>query len=136
MVVPVAHMSYDPGKDLLSMEPSAMNFRSGAVCLVLACSLVEISAADDASKNVVATVNDAKITQADLDAEFLVRRIPADKQAQSREVVLNDLIDRRLIAEFLDSRKASVPEPELDARMDLLKRAVEAGKGSFAETLG
>ncbi|MFO1094680.1 MAG: peptidylprolyl isomerase [Planctomycetaceae bacterium] len=105
-------------------------------CLILVCSTTAVTAADDSGKSVVASVNDTKITQADLEAEYLVRRIPADKQALTREAVLNDLIDRRLIAEFLDNRKAPIPEPELDARMDLLKRAVEAGKGSFAETIG
>jgi len=93
------------------------------------------TAAAPASR-VVATVNDKQITQADLDSEYLVRRIPAEKQAQFRESVLNDLVDRQLIAAFLDSRKTPVPEAELDAQLDLLKRAVESGQGSFAEVIG
>jgi len=83
----------------------------------------------------VATVNGDRITQADLDAGYLVRRVPAEEQVAHREAVLNDLIDRRLIAAFLDDRKAPVPEPELAAQIELLKRAVEAGSGSFTDVL-
>lgn len=92
-------------------------------------------AAEDRAARVIATVNDDEITQADLDAEYLVRRIPPDKQGGLRAAVVNDLIDRRLIAAFLDSRKAPIPEPELNAQVALLKRAVEAGEGSLDDVL-
>ena len=102
-------------------------------CILLG--LVRTSAAAPMPSPTVATVNGDKITQADLDAEFVVRRIPADEQPAFREAVLNDLIDRRLIAAFLDERKAPIPEPELAAQIELLKRAVEANSGSFADVI-
>ncbi|MBL8851591.1 MAG: peptidylprolyl isomerase [Planctomycetaceae bacterium] len=83
----------------------------------------------------VATVDGDKITQADLDAECLIRRIPPEEQAAHRDAVLKDLIDRRLIAAFLDDRKAPVPESELTAQVELLKRAVEDNSDSFAEVI-
>lgn len=109
--------------------------RLSVVSLGLSCVLLA-SAADEAANPVVATVDGSNITQAELDAEFLIRRVPADKQEQLRSVVLDDLVERRLIAAFLDQRKAPVPEPELNAQIELLKRAVEAGgQGSLADIL-
>lgn len=105
-----------------------------AVCSLL-CFQVAAGGADDPAR-IVATVNGSKVAQTELAAEFLVRRVPEAKQAALRDVVLNDLIDRRLIAAYLDQRKAPVPEPELEAQLDLLKRAVEAGGDQFAEVLG
>jgi peptidyl-prolyl cis-trans isomerase C len=108
---------------------------STLVCAVANLGLIAV-AAEDAGPQVVATVDGSEITQSELDAEFLIRQVPPDKQNSLRKVVLHDLISRRLVAAFLDERKAPVPEPELDARIELLKRAVEAGgQGSLADVL-
>jgi len=115
----------------IALALTRLCFASLSLCFVLSA-----SAADEAVQQVVATVDGSKITQADIDAEFLIRSVPAGKQEQLRPVILNDLIERRLIAAFLDLRKAPVPDSELDAQVDLLKRAVEAGgQGSLADIL-
>jgi parvulin-like peptidyl-prolyl isomerase len=110
--------------------------RLAATVSLALCICVSTSIADDAGQQVVATVDGADVTQSELDAEFLIRQIPSDKQKSLRKVVLHDLISRRLLSTFLDQRKAPVPEPELEAKIELLKRAVEAGgQGSLADVL-
>jgi hypothetical protein len=85
------------------------SFRRIAIGVVTltACAL---SVADDSKEPVVATVNGRKITRSDVEAAYVIRRIPADQQDRFRKSVVNDLVDRALIEEFLDQRKAPVPE--------------------------
>jgi len=92
-------------------------------------------AAEEAGQQVLVTVDGSEITQSELDAEFLIRRTPAEKQGALRDAVLNELIDRRLIGVYLEARKAPVPEPALNAQIELLKRGVEAGGEAFADVL-
>lgn len=118
----------------MSNSPLATCFRIFAFVLIL--SGRSVMADCIAASHTVATVDGAEITQAELDGEFLIRRIPAERQGDLRALVINDLIDRRLVAAWLDQRKAPLPEPELDSQLALLKRAVEAGgQGSLADAL-
>lgn len=110
--------------------------RCAVVASVLACTGRLALADGKAASPVIATVNGADITQAELDTEFLIRRVPAERQGELGTVILNDLIDRRLVAAWLDQRKAPVPEPELETQLEVLKRAVEAGgQGTLADVL-
>lgn len=84
---------------------------------------------------VVATVNGRAVRQSDLEAEFFSRRVPPERQAELRARVLDELIDRRLIEAFLDARRAPVPERELQAQLDLLRKIVEATQGDFEQAV-
>lgn len=95
----------------------------------------DLAAAESSADAVVATVNGVQITQTELDTAYLIRRIPADRQAQLRDSVLSDLVDRALVTGFLDKRKAPAPESELNAQVGLLETAVEAGGTSLDEVL-
>lgn len=112
-----------------------MRSRTGIAVRVLVIAVCAISRGTAADDTPIATVNGHEIAQSDLDAAFVIRRVPADQQDEFRESVIEDLIDRTLIAEFLDKRKSPAPETELNAQLQLLRTAVEAGGTSLDEVL-
>lgn len=84
---------------------------------------------------VLVTVNGHPITQAQLEAEFLTRQTPPETRDAAREAIVEDLIDRTLIAAFLSQRKIAAPERELEAQWALVKRLAGPDEGDFAATL-
>jgi len=84
---------------------------------------------------VLVTVNGQDITQADLEAEYLLRQAPDAARAALRERLIEDLIDRALIAAFLQERKVSAQEPELVLQMNILRRAAGQSEEEFSAAL-
>lgn len=103
-----------------------------AVPIVLAGWLISAGSADDRdTAEVLAMVNRVPITRAKLELEYLSRQIPADARDQHRNQVLNELVERQLIADFLALRKIEVPERELENQLGTLRRIVTAADRDF-----
>lgn len=84
---------------------------------------------------VLATVNDHPIRQSELDFLYLVRRIPeADRDALQAKL-LQDLIDQRLMREFLASRRTEAPPAEVTARITALRQLIERSGRNSDEVL-
>ena len=78
-----------------------------------------------APDQVLATVNDHPIRQSDLDFLYLVRRIPEADRAALQAKLLQDLIDQRLMREFLASRRTEALPDEVAARITALRQLIE-----------
>lgn len=103
-----------------------------AVPIVLAGWLVAAGNADDGdTAEVLAMVNRVPITRAELELEYLSRQIPAESRDQHRDRVLSELVERKLIAEFLAQRKIEVPERDLENQLATLRRVVAATERDF-----
>jgi hypothetical protein len=106
-------------------------------CLVVAltASLSVGAAPDPPGATVLLMVNGEPITAADLELEYLSRRVPESLREETRDRLLEQIVDRRLIAAFLATRKAEAPAQELDAQVAFLRRIIEQGQGDFDQTL-
>ena len=101
------------------------------VVLVALCPAIGISAPpeEDAtdSSAAVATVNGRPIEASELEFLYLVRRVPDEQRAAVRERFIEELIDQRLIADFLASRRTEAASEELDARVAAVRQMIERG---------
>jgi peptidyl-prolyl cis-trans isomerase C len=84
---------------------------------------------------VLVTVNGRDITQSDLDAEYLSRQVPDAARETLRERLIEDLIDRALLAAFLQKLQVSAPERELELQMSILRRAAGQSDEEFVGAL-
>lgn len=76
--------------------------------------------------DVLVTVNGKKITEATLRSYLLSRRIPESQWPGVREKLLEDVIDRELIREFLKENKATANEVQLERQLALSRKVAEA----------
>jgi peptidyl-prolyl cis-trans isomerase C len=74
---------------------------------------------------VLATVNGAPITAADLEFLYFTRRIPEGDRAGVRERLLGELIDQKLMGAFLDARETTADPAEIDARVAAVRALIE-----------
>ncbi len=74
------------------------------------------------SKRVVVTVNGTDITEADLNFIILSRRIPAELARAQRKQLIEQLIDRRVLLQFLVKRKVKPPKTAVDSQ---IRRIIE-----------
>lgn len=87
-------------------------------------------------ETVLVTVNGVDVTAADLEIEFLARGVPAESRDEFRDRFLNDLVDRALVAAFLEKRRAPVSEQLLERQMELVKLIIErSGEGEELESV-
>lgn len=89
--------------------------------------------ADD--ERVLATVNGTPITSTDLELQLVLFRPELRENAEVRQRLLDQLIERTLIAEWLDQRQVEVDEDAVEARVELLRRVIEARGQSLEEVL-
>jgi peptidyl-prolyl cis-trans isomerase C len=82
------------------------------------------------SETVLVRVNGQKITQADLDRRLTFWQVPPDERDKYRKPFLEDLIEARLILQFLASRKTAATKQEIDAE---IKRIRESAKKPGAD---
>jgi parvulin-like peptidyl-prolyl isomerase len=82
---------------------------------------------DPAADSVLAVVNGKNITQGDLDFLILSRRIPKEQTAPARDRLLEILIERQLMREFLDSRKARPGQTELEEQVARIVKLIRDG---------
>jgi parvulin-like peptidyl-prolyl isomerase len=66
---------------------------------------------------VLVAVNGKNITETDLNRMFLTRRVREDQREERRNAFLEDMIDARLIQQFLESRDTRATKQELDAQV-------------------
>ena len=78
------------------------------------------------SNDVLVTVNGEKITEATLRSYLLSRRIPESQWPSVREKLLDDVIDRELIREFLKTNKATANKVQLERQLALSRKVAEA----------
>lgn len=78
---------------------------------------------DEAQKTLV-TVNGQAITQADLDFAYLSRGI-VSQQRPSQKLVLESLVNQRLIQEFLTQQKIAVPPEQLDESVSRIEKLIQ-----------
>ena len=102
--------------------------------LVVFLMAVPAVAAEDPVK-VLVTVNGAKITGGDLEFAFLSRRVPAEERPQVRERILSQLIDRRLMAEFLESRSAKANPDDVRNEIDRINDQIRKAGDDPAKVL-
>ncbi len=78
-----------------------------------------------ARENVLALVNGEKITDADLSRAFAFNDVPEDERPRVRDRFVENLIDNRLIQQFLKSRKTAATNQEIDEQIKLLKNQMK-----------
>ncbi|MBS0260976.1 MAG: peptidylprolyl isomerase [Planctomycetes bacterium] len=72
---------------------------------------------------VLVLVNGKKITETDLDRFLTTRRVSEEKRAAERDRFIDQLIDSRLIQQFLDSRDTKASKKELDEQVNRIREA-------------
>lgn len=90
--------------------------------------------AQESGETVLAQVNGKNITQGDLEFLVLSRRIPKEQSAIAKERLLEILIERQLMREFLASRKAKPSQTELDEQVARILKLIQDG-GDVPETV-
>jgi parvulin-like peptidyl-prolyl isomerase len=80
-------------------------------------------------------VNGTTITSTDLELQLVLFRPELRENSEVRQRLLDQLIERVLIAEWLDQRQVEVDEDAVEARVELLQRVVEARGQSLDEVL-
>ena len=75
-------------------------------------------------KQVLAIVNGREIKEGDLAFLYLSRRIPNDQRESLKPRFLEILIEQHLMREFLQSRKATPSQNELDAQVALVLKVI------------
>lgn len=99
-------------------------------CILLAAlsGIHGLAFAQEPAKVVLAVVNGKDITEGDLEFLILSRRIPQDQTSKAKDRLLEILIERQLMREFLDSRKAKPSQTELEEQVTrILKHIRESG---------
>ncbi len=90
--------------------------------LLLGLLLGNVSALDGKD---IAVVNGTAITAAQLDLYLLTQGVPENQWAARRQAVLEQMIERRLIQELLDSRKITAPTATLDRQLALVEQVLK-----------
>lgn len=96
-------------------------FLIGVVAYGLMLPTVHGAEADD----VVATVNGQPIRRNDVQLDFFLRQLPDSATPEQRRQLLERLVDRQLIRQFLRDRKVEPPEARLDRDLHALRRVLE-----------
>jgi len=73
---------------------------------------------------VLVLVNDQPITENDLALSMLARSVPEDQRQKLRKRFLEQLVDRRLMRDYLISRKAQADPLELDAQVSRIRKLI------------
>jgi len=74
---------------------------------------------------VLVIVNGEKITDADLNRSFAFLKVPENERARVRRTFVDNLIDTRLIQQFLKSRKTVATNQEVDEQIKLFKNGLK-----------
>ncbi|WP_197440248.1 peptidylprolyl isomerase [Polystyrenella longa] len=80
-------------------------------------------------------VNGTTITERDLQLQFLTRNIPAEQQLELRESFLNDLIEQRLIQEYLQEEKVQVNKVRVEESLSRVYKIIREADRDPVEVL-
>ncbi|WP_373653664.1 peptidylprolyl isomerase [Schlesneria sp. DSM 10557] len=97
-----------------------------AIGLVWLCCFTALAAADDAPAT-VASVNGVSITQGDVDFALSQQGVAPDQRGKETPKVIERLIDRQLIREFLASQKIEPPEEEVQFQISKAEAYIRKG---------
>ena len=96
-------------------------------------------------ETVLVTVNGKNITETDLQRMLITRQVPEQDREKARGAFLEDMIDARLIQQFLDSRDTKASKQEIDALVNQFRESLKqhgtdpdkvlADKGFTADSL-
>ncbi len=103
------------------------------LCLTLCLSLGTMAAADD---RILATVNGRPITAAAVQGDLFLRQLPEHASPAEREQVVERLIDRELIRQFLERRKVVADADRVEFQLQALRRLLEMKGEKPDEVLG
>ncbi len=95
-----------------------------AVCLVVLFPVAVILGADDAAR-VVVKVNGTTITAGDVGFMATTRQVKPEDRAEREPKLVEELIDRQLIREFLTKRKFAAPADELAFQIQRAEDAIK-----------
>jgi peptidyl-prolyl cis-trans isomerase C len=76
-------------------------------------------------ETVLVLVNGKKITDNDLDRWLMTRKVPEEKRAAERDRFIEQLIDARLMQQFLESRDTKASKKELDEQVNKIREAAK-----------
>jgi parvulin-like peptidyl-prolyl isomerase len=100
-----------------------------------AAGLAQSGTPEPEAPTALVTVNGAPITAVDLEFLYFTRRIPDGERAGVRDRLLNELIDQKLMAAFLESRQTAANPAEIDARVASVRALIEQSGRSPDEVL-
>lgn len=103
------------------------------LCLTLCLSLGTMAAADDP---ILATVNGRPITAAAVQGDLFLRQLPEHASPAEREQVVERLIDRELIRQFLERRKVVADADRVEFQLQAIRRLLEMKGEKPDEVLG
>jgi parvulin-like peptidyl-prolyl isomerase len=114
------------------VSPRALRIVMAALAVVQLQALV--LKADEAPKT-LAVVNGTTITESDLEFLYLSRDVREELRPTVRERYIELLIDRRLLKEFLRSRKIKAPESVVKERVARAEKLITQEGLNFDDTL-
>ncbi len=91
------------------------------LCLLL-CGGTVLTAAAENDKAVLATVNGTPLTRARVQLHLQSQGVPQEEWSQWEETAVEQLIERTLIQELLDSRQVTAPTATLDRQLALVEQ--------------
>lgn len=109
----------------------------GAVCCASAVGLAQkkdtkpkaAPGKKEAAGPTLVIVNGVNIAETDLQREFRIKQVPEKDREGLRTKVLNDLIDARLIEQFLASRKTTASKQEIDEYVNRIRELAKKRGG-------
>ncbi|MBT5018907.1 MAG: hypothetical protein HON04_09175 [Planctomicrobium sp.] len=107
------------------------------MCVVLsAAEVVEaeqfVETAPDA---IIATVNGQELTSANLNLSFFAIQLSADSAPQAKAELIETLVDRELVRQFLSKRKVKADKILVEQRMNAVKKMIENKGDNLTEVL-
>lgn len=118
-------------RTLQDLQTSARILIAGLLTLQLLA--VPIRADEPAAT--IATVNGAKITESDLEFLYLSRDVRDELRPTVRKRFIEQLIDRRLLKEFLQGRKLQAPDRVVNERVARAEKLITQDGLDFDQSL-
>ena len=94
----------------------------------LGVSFVTTASAQPTGSTALARVDGKPINQSDLEFFMLSRGVPKENQAAARSTLLEQLIDRRVMAAFLEGRGIRAKKAAIDAQVEYIERLIRRRK--------
>lgn len=87
------------------------------------------------ASTVVATVNSAAITEEDLQAVAAFSRIPEEHRERLRRGLIDQLVEQRVMQQFLSEQKISASKPEIEEQLQRVKQAAAQVTGESTDEM-
>ncbi len=108
------------------------------LCLMVMCLPASAVLAEETSainEKIIATVNSRKITGRELQLDFFLKQLSASSVSPTKETLIEQLIDRELIRQFLVKRKVKADSILLEQQMKMIRRLVEKKESDLKTVL-